>query len=172
MEKLRFSISSLMFGTFIVGCGWMLYVYAEQIGGIAYMMIGLSAILIGLILPGKFADTGNSDLAILIFLAPMLSLSHQTAWIIGVSGFICLIAIVRTVWTRRRMQHLLAQMWHLVDQYGFTVGQIQQVAIAANKSADYPEANWLLTRAEHPHFYPNAKAVRAIVDAMQVGRMV
>lgn len=172
MHNLRFSMTSLIYGILIIGCGGLLYFGAEWPGGIVDLMVGSAAMVIGLIRPGKFVDTGNSDFAMMIVLFPLLSMNQKPAWILGISGFICLVAVVRAVWTRQRMQRQLAKMWQLADQYGYEVAQIQQLALATNKLADYPKADWLLTRANRPHFYPNAKAVQGIVDAMQVGRMV
>lgn len=171
MQSLRFSMTSLIYGIILVGCGCLLYFGAQASGGIAYMMFGITAMLLGLILPGRFRDTGNADLAIVTLFLSILFASADPAWVFGSSVIISLCFVIWTIGTRRQMQRLLARMWQFADQYSYGVRQIQQLAIATNKLSDYPEADWLLTRAEHPRFYPNAKAVRGVMDAMQVGRM-
>jgi hypothetical protein len=164
-------MTSLIYGIILVGCGCLLYFGAQASGGIAYLVFGITAMLLGLILPGRFRDTGNADLAIVTLFLSILFVDADPAWVFGSSALICLAFVVWTIWTRRQMQHRLTQMWQLADQYGYGVFQIQQLAITTNKLADYPETDWLLTRADHPYFYPNSKAVRGVMDAMQVGRM-
>lgn len=171
MKNLRFSVTSLIYGILLIGCGSLLYFGAQASSGIAYMVFGITAMLLGLILPGRFRDTGNAELAIVILFLSILFASADPAWVFGNSVIISLCFVIWTAWTRRQMQRLLVQMWQLADQYGYAVGQIQQLAIATNKLADYSKADWLLTRAKHTQFYPNSKAVRGVLDAMQVGRL-
>ena len=171
MQSLRFSMTSLIYGIILVGCGCLLYFGAQSSSGLADMVFGITAMLLGLILPGRFRDTGNAELAIVALFLSILFVNADPAWVLGSSAIICLAFVMWIAWTRRRMQRLLAQMWQLADHYGYAAGQIRQLAIATNKLADYPKADWLLTRVNHPRFYPNSKAVRGVVDAMQVGRM-
>ena len=111
MQSLRFSLTSLIYGILMIGCGCLLYFRAQASSGIAYMVFGITAMLLGMILPGRFRDTGNADLAILTLSLSILFASADPAWVFGSSVIISLCFVIWTAWTRRQMQRLLVQMW-------------------------------------------------------------
>lgn len=171
MYHLKYLRGSLLFGLGEILAGSLLYFGAAAVGGIAIMMIGGTIMLVGLILPGKLIDTGNTTIGLLVMFVVPFGYSDNRAWLLSVLGLLCVAHIGWALWRRWYLQQALAHMWQLAKQFGYEVTQIQQLALAENRRADYSTSEWQMTHRTKPQFYPNFKVVRAIVSGLQVGRM-